>query len=82
MRSATYQIPDNHPERLAEAIRSIIRDDALSQRLTEKVRQFACEASWPRVAKTYVAQLEEVLQKRRRTSAVQNSAPIQAHFTQ
>jgi glycosyltransferase involved in cell wall biosynthesis len=82
VRSATYQIHDNHPERLAEAIRSIIQDAALSERLTKEVRQFAREASWPRVAETYVAQLEEVLQKNRRTSAVQNSAPIQAHFAQ
>lgn len=63
VRSATYQIPDNDPHRLAEAIRAVITDDNLSERLGESVRLFSREASWPRVAETYIAQLRKLLHK-------------------
>jgi glycosyltransferase involved in cell wall biosynthesis len=63
VRSATYQIPDNDPHLLAEAIRAVITDDNLSQRLGESVRLFSREASWPRVAETYIAELRKLLHK-------------------
>jgi glycosyltransferase involved in cell wall biosynthesis len=64
VRSITYQIPDNDPHRLAEGIRAVITDDNLSERLSESVRLFSREASWPRVAETYIAQLRQLLHKR------------------
>jgi glycosyltransferase involved in cell wall biosynthesis len=63
VRSATYQIPDNDPPRLADAIRAIITDNSLSERLSESVRRYSREASWPRVAETYIAHLRKLLHK-------------------
>ena len=63
VRSVTYQIPDNDPYRIAEAIRAVITDGNLSERLSESVRLFSQQASWPRVAETYIEQLRQLLYK-------------------
>jgi O-antigen biosynthesis alpha-1,2-mannosyltransferase len=63
VRSLTYQIPDNEPRHLAEAIHAVITESSLSERLRESVRRFSEEASWPRVAETYIAELRGLLQK-------------------
>jgi glycosyltransferase involved in cell wall biosynthesis len=61
VRSVTYQIADNDPDHVAEAIHAVITENSLSERLSESVRRFSQEASWPRVAETYIAQLRGLL---------------------
>ncbi|HSB75891.1 MAG TPA: glycosyltransferase [Terriglobales bacterium] len=57
VREATHQVPENEPAVLAAAIRSVITDGELAERLGERVRQYAREGSWPNVASAYLAQL-------------------------
>jgi glycosyltransferase involved in cell wall biosynthesis len=61
VRSVTYQIADNDQDHVAEAIHAVITENSLSERLSESVRRFSQEASWPRVAETYIAQLRGLL---------------------
>lgn len=64
VQEATYQVPNNNPEVLAQTIRKVLTDASFAQQLSERVRQYAQKASWPNVAAGYVAQLSQLLRGR------------------
>ncbi len=76
VREAVYQIPDNHPERLAEAIRGILADSEAARVWSQRVRAYAQQASWPRVAQQYLAHLQEAMEK---PAAAQTEPPQHSH---
>lgn len=63
VRQAAYQIADNDPERLAQAIRTILTDAQLAEDLSQRVRAYAQQACWPKVAEHYLACLQEAMDK-------------------
>jgi glycosyltransferase involved in cell wall biosynthesis len=75
VREATYQIPHNDPELLAQALRRVLTDEALAHQLSERARQFARKASWQNVAAGYLDQLQQLLENRS-ASPVQLGSPV------
>src|SRR5579864_4356621 len=75
VREATCQIPHNDPEVLAQALRTVITDQALAHQLSERARQFARKASWQSVAAGYLDQLQQLLENKS-ASPVQLDSPI------
>ena len=73
VREATYQIPGNDPELLAQAIRNVLTDATLARQLSHRARQFAQEASWQNVATKYLAQLGQLLQNKGNTAPESDS---------
>lgn len=76
VREAVYQIPHNDPERLAEAIRGILADGEAAGNWAQRVRAYAQQASWPRVAQQYLAYLQEAME---RPAATPATPPLHRH---
>lgn len=76
VREAVYQIPDNDPERMAEAIRGMLADRAAAGDWSGRVRAYAQQASWPRVAQQYLAYLQEAME---RPAATPATPPLDSH---
>jgi glycosyltransferase involved in cell wall biosynthesis len=56
----TYQVPSNTPKELSRAIKTVLEDPALRQRLSAAARDYAEASSWPRVGRRYMELLKGV----------------------
>jgi len=56
--ACTFQVPSNRPEELARAIKTVLHDTGLRERLSARAREYAESTSWPRVGRRYLKLLQ------------------------
>jgi len=57
---STLQIKSNSPKEIATAIRNVLTDASLAERLARKAHAFVQETSWDKVSADYIALLESL----------------------
>ncbi len=57
---STLQIESNSPQNIATAIRNVLRDASLAERLARKAHTFVEETKWDKVSADYVALLHSL----------------------